>query len=194
MLELWVWRHPKPLGAVHGGVGRCIGRTDLAVDPRKAKRLAHRIRAAARRHELPRSVSVSPLARSREVGRWLRRWGWDCAVDARLLELNFGDWDGRPWSDIAWAEVEVWRGDLLNARPAGGESVAELALRVRQVLAGAVGASAAEPVWLLVGHAGWINVARLLAAQGPSFDPAPWPVAPRYGEPTRIRFGHTNSG
>ena len=43
-MTLSVWRHPQPVGAA----GRCIGHTDLPVDARKAKRLAHRIRQAAR--------------------------------------------------------------------------------------------------------------------------------------------------
>ena len=46
--DLWCWRHPPARGAS----GRCIGRTDLRVDPRKAKRLAHRIRRNARQHAL----------------------------------------------------------------------------------------------------------------------------------------------
>ncbi|RZL33467.1 MAG: fructose-2,6-bisphosphatase, partial [Rubrivivax sp.] len=90
-----IWRHPKPRGAE----GRCIGgRTDLAVDPRKAKRLAHRIRANARRHALPREVVTSPLARAADVGRWLKRWGFRWRVDAALAEMDFGAWDGRGWS------------------------------------------------------------------------------------------------
>ena len=44
-MTLWAWRHPRP----HGVAGRCIGHTDVAVDPRKAKRLAHRIRQHVRR-------------------------------------------------------------------------------------------------------------------------------------------------
>ena len=61
-LRIWIWRHPKPIGAA----GRCIGRTDLPVDPRRAKRLAHRIRQHARRHHLPHAVVTSPLRRLRE--------------------------------------------------------------------------------------------------------------------------------
>ena len=77
---LLAWRHPKARGAA----GRCIGQTDLAVDPRKAKRLAHRIRTLARRERLPRVVTVSALRRARDVGRWLARWGWRVQVDARV--------------------------------------------------------------------------------------------------------------
>ena len=36
MTNVWLWRHPRPTGHE----GRCIGRTDVPVDPRKARRLA----------------------------------------------------------------------------------------------------------------------------------------------------------
>jgi len=59
-MAVLAWRHPRPIGAD----GRCIGgRTDLPVDARKAKRLAHRIRAVARREGLVREAVCSPLER-----------------------------------------------------------------------------------------------------------------------------------
>ena len=152
---LWIWRHPRARGAG----GRCIGRTDLAVDPRKAKRLAHRIRQAARRQGLPHAVWVSPLQRSAAVGAWLRRWGFAVQVDTRLQELDFGTWDGQRWADIAWAEVQAWEDDLLRHAPGGGESVLQLAARVR-AFADEAHSAVVQPQpqpRLLVGHAGWIN-------------------------------------
>ena len=83
-VTLWVWRHPKPDGVA----GRCVGRTDVPVDPRRSKRLARRIQATARREHLPRVVFTSPLQRAADVGRWLRRWGWAHRVDAALLETD----------------------------------------------------------------------------------------------------------
>jgi alpha-ribazole phosphatase len=176
VVDLWCWRHPRAEGAA----GRCIGRTDLALDRRRAKRLAHRIRASARRQGLPRVVCVSPLARCRDVGRWLRRWGWRLVVDTRLLELDFGAWEGRLWDDIAWAEVEAWQADLLHHAPGGGESLQALALRVQAFVAAQAG-----PV-LLVGHAGWINALRAVAPGCTALAAADWPAPPRHGE--RVRW------
>ena len=125
-----IWRHPRPRGAA----GRCIGgRTDLPVDPRKAKRLAHRIRAHARRHGLPREVVTSPLARAADVGRWLRRWGFLWRVDATLAEMDFGAWEGRPGADIPREDFDAWTADFADLR-AGvhGESVRAFMLRVAQ--------------------------------------------------------------
>lgn len=176
MPELWAWRHPRAEGAG----GRCIGRTDLAVDARRAKRLAHRIRATARRHGLPRCVWVSPLQRARAVGRWLARWGWQVRVDARLAELDFGRWDGQPWACIACAEVEAWQADLLHHAPGGGEPLAALAARVQAFVAERDGPA------LVVTHGGWLNALRLPAGAR-SLAAADWPVPPPHASLTRWR-------
>ncbi len=170
---LWVWRHPRAIGAA----GRCIGRTDLAIDPRKAKRLAHRIRQTARRHGLPRAVWVSPLQRARAVGGWLRRWGFGVQVDARLQELDFGQWDGRRWCDIAWSEVQAWESDLLHHAPGGGESLQVLAARVQ---AFAAEATAGAPR-LAVSHGGWINALRHVPPGTAWLAAADWPPPVRHG-------------
>jgi alpha-ribazole phosphatase len=160
-----IWRHPKPRGAE----GRCIGsRTDLAVDRRKAKRLAHRIRAYARLHRLPREVVTSPLARAAAVGRWLQGWGFGWQVDAALAEVDFGAWDGRPWSDIPPAEFERWMSDFCGFDFDGGESLNALLART---------AAWEPPCALVVGHGGWINARRW---RGELPTPAVWPAPLRY--------------
>jgi len=174
---LWLWRHPKPVAAA----GRCTGQTDLPVDRRRAKRLAHRVRQVARRHGLPAEVWTSPLQRCAAVGRWLARWGWRHRVDARLLELDFGAWDGRRWVDIPWAEVQAWEADFCAHRPGGGESLASLASRVMAWRAD----SAAGRPQLVVAHAGVVNLLRLGAAW-PGLSAANWPRPPGYGVLTRL--------
>lgn len=173
---LIAWRHPKPIGAE----GRCIGaRTDLAVDPRKAKRLAHRIRRTTRREGLPRVVAVSPLRRCRDVGRWLRRWGFRCIVDARLIECDFGRWDGRRWDEIARGEIDAWAADLHDYRPGGGESVAMLLERVRAVTSDA-------PTGLLVTHGGWLSGLRWLRyGDGQVPDSGNWPATLGFADADR---------
>lgn len=159
MASFTIWRHPKPRGAA----GRCIGgRTDLPVDPRKAKRLAHRIRAHARRQDLAREVVTSPLARAADVGRWLKRWGFAWRVDAALAEMDFGAWDGRAWRDIPVAEFERWMADFCGFDFDGGETLAALLARA---------AAWRPPCALAVGHGGWINAWRW---RGEPPTPAHW--------------------
>jgi alpha-ribazole phosphatase len=173
---LHAWRHPRADGAQ----GRCIGRTDLRVDPRRAKRLAHRIRDFARRHGLPRIVVTSPLRRCRAVGRWLARWGWQQRIDSRLSELDFGRWDGQAWSTLDRAEIDAWSADLAHHAPGGGETVAALLQRARAFDPGAAR--------VLVTHGGWLCAAHWLRDHGDATpDGARWPPAPRHGQRVEIR-------
>ena len=173
-MSLHVWRHPKPNGAL----GLCIGRTDLPIDRRKAKRLAHRIRAHARRHSLPRLVVTSRLQRSAAVGRVLSTWGWRHTVDAQLDEFDFGAWDGKPWPDIAHGELDSWSTNFMSHRVGGGESVGALLERSRMFIA----ANAAPRELCIVGHAGWISAALWLQAHRDEVPQASaWPAAVAYG-------------
>lgn len=171
------WRHPRPIGFE----GRCIGsRSDLRVDRRKAKRLAHRIRARARRDGLPHAIACSPAQRCRAVAGWLRRWGWRVQIDGGLREIDFGAWDGQSWDTIGIAALDAWNAAYLDHRPPGGESLADLLQRVAawRLPAGLAG---------LVGHAGWLCARRWLAEQGAALPtPASWPASPRYGEAWRL--------
>ncbi len=162
-----VWRHPSPASVA----GRCIGRTDVGVDRRKAKRLAHRVRQWARHHRAARVVITSPLQRAAVVGRWLARWGWKHRIDARLSELDFGAWDGRLWVDIGAAPVQAWCADFARHAPGGGESVAQLLQRCDAFLR--------EPTCCVVAHAGWISAALWLNEHDGEPGAAQWPVAVR---------------
>ncbi len=196
--SVWVWRHPQPQGVA----GRCIGRTDVAVDPRRTRRLARRIQAAARRAGLARVVHTSPLQRCADVGRWLRRWGWTHVVDATLLELDFGTWDGQAWAHIGHVEVDAWCAAFATHTPGGGEPLVQLLKRAAAWQPGGHTRSewvqptdhAAQPracqadaakvsAVVVVGHAGWMLARRWAQTHGPSVWPtaADWPRPPAYG-------------
>jgi alpha-ribazole phosphatase len=152
--------------------------------PRRAKRLAHRVRAWARQARAERVVHTSPLQRGVAVGRWLRRWGWRHCIDARLLELDFGDWTGRPWSEIGAAPVDAWCAAFVDHAPGGGETVG--ALLARCAAFAAEHASGTAPC-IVIGHAGWISAAQWLATHRDSPNSAAWPTAVAYG--TRVELG-----
>lgn len=154
---------------------------DLAVDPRRAKRLAHRIRRVARHQRLPRVVVTSPLQRCAAVGRWLRRWGWVHRVDADLVELDFGAWDGRTWQTIAAADIDAWCADFCRHAPGSGEPLARLLQRA--ALWRPTGARC------VVTHGGWLLARRWQQDHPDGREPraADWPPAPRYGECVVLR-------
>jgi alpha-ribazole phosphatase len=175
--HLMAWRHPRPAGVQ----GRCIGRTDVPVDARKVKRLAHRIRQVARRHQWPRVIHTSPLQRCAAVGRQLRRWGWHHHVDTALLEMDFGAWDGLHWAHIAHQEVNAWCQDFAAYAPGQGESLHAMLARAANWLN--THAQADHKPVLVVAHAGWMLATSwvLRHEQAPE-QASHWPAAPVYGQ------------
>lgn len=176
---LWLWRHPRAEGAV----GRCIGGgTDLPVHWRRAKRLARRVQAHARRERLPHRVLTSPLQRCADVGRWLRRWGWSHVQLQALREIDFGTWEGRTWAQIGRPEVDAWCADFARYAPGGGESLEALLERVATLRL--------PERALVVAHGGTMVALRWASERrgtAPN-DPLAWPRAPRNGECWKIEL------
>ncbi len=180
--RLWAWRHPRPQNVE----GRCTGHTDVQVDPRRTRRLARRIQRTARRHGLPQHIWTSPLQRCADVGRWLRRWGWTHRIDAQLIEMYFGTWEGRMWDALPRSEIDAWAKDFEYYAAGGGESVRVLVERV----------AAWQPagIVLVVTHAGWMRARRwneqARAASGTAsssvralpLSAQTFPASPVYGE------------
>jgi alpha-ribazole phosphatase len=167
-----LWRHPKPMGVQ----GRCIGQLDVPLDHRRAKRLAHRIRAQARREGWPRIVCTSPLRRCWLVGRYLRAWGWRHEVHPALLEMSFGHWEGVSWQEIGRAQVDAWCADFADVAPGGGETLRQMLARV-----GAWQPPLAHCT--VVAHAGWMLARQWVETHAADDVPstvAQWPQAPSY--------------
>ena len=79
-----------------------------------------------------------------------------------LMEQDFGEWEGRRWSDLAEREgLEFWN-DPVGTAPPGGESYAEMAKRVAGAIAD-VGNQFPDGDLILVGHAGPIRAALVIA-------------------------------
>lgn len=175
---LFVWRHPRPEGAA----GRCIGAgTDLPVHWRRSKRLARRIQALARRERLAHEVWTSPLQRCADVGRWLRRWGWQHRQCRDLAELDFGRWDGQLWDRIGATAMDAWIADFAQHAPGGGESLQSLLQRAALWQAGA--GPWPGGTLLVVSHGGWMLARRWRQQHGAALpDAAHWPRPPRYAE------------
>ena len=169
MTTLYIWRHPKPLAAA----GICLGHTDMAVDNRKLKRLAHHIERFVRVHQLPKVIWVSPLQRSLRVGQLLTQRGFVCHVTPELAEINFGTWDGQAWAQIGKEEIDIWCDNFADFAPKNGESLQQLFERVATWLSihnteknELLTVSKSSSI-LAVGHAGWITAAKMIAAGNP---------------------------
>lgn len=154
-MHLYLVRHPQPLVASDV----CYGSTDLAVAPQEHARVASALTAT-----LPKGVALfsSPLRRCAELAeRLVSPLG--CAMpklDARLVEMHFGAWELRTWNDIARCEIDAWANNLVAYRPGGGESVMQMAERVRAFHADVL---LTQQDCIVICHAGTIRM--LLACQ-----------------------------
>jgi alpha-ribazole phosphatase len=170
-LTLWLVRHPAPVG----GAGRCYGRTDLPTDAAETARAAERLATV-----LPPGARAftSPLRRCQALADALqrRRPDLDIRPDARLVEMDFGHWEGRPWAALDAATLDAWTRDFWQHRPGGGESVQAVFARVEQALDDSR-AGPGDVVWLT--HAGVIRTVQLLARGVRRIDRAQdWPRTP----------------
>lgn len=151
-MVLHLVRHTRP--AVNPDL--CYGRLDVEL----ASSWRHDLESALRGVPIARQVFSSPSLRCRVLAEALgARDGVGVKLDERLLELDFGTWEGRPWSDIPHGEIDAWNRNLLTATPGGGESLATLWNRVMafwQELA-----PAGEPATIVTHH----GPIRAIAAQ-----------------------------
>lgn len=148
-MALILLRHTRPEGAE----GMCYGRSDLALAdcfPAHAARLADELPPVTR-------ILSSPLSRCLKLARHIAdARALPLATDKRLIEMDFGRWEGQRWDAIARHELDEWAADLEGANPHGGERVADLAARSRAAL---VEAARGDTPALVVTHAGVIKSA-----------------------------------
>lgn len=148
-MAITLLRHTRP--AIAEGV--CYGRTDLDL---ASSFLGE---AAALCPDLPRFERIvsSPLSRCHRLADYLaKQLERPLSIDERLIEMDFGRWEGIAWRDIPRAELDAWAEDFLHARPHGGETVAMLRDRTLDAL-GEIKAVATPT--LIVTHAGVIKAA-----------------------------------
>jgi alpha-ribazole phosphatase len=160
-------RHPTVLG----GAALCYGRLDLPLaDP------ARNIPDLIARLQPMRGATLwtSPLARCRLVAEALAL-DWSApspCQDDRLLEMDFGAWEGMRWEDVPRPDLDRWAADLPGFAPPGGEAGQMLATRVTAFWRDLDLASARHVV---VTHGGPLKILRALAEGRPVDlgDPAP---------------------
>jgi alpha-ribazole phosphatase len=119
-------RHPAPLI----GSGICYGRLDIAMDPVAEPQIA-RIVADPGLVGM-RGVWTSPARRCRGVADAVgRTLGISPVGDPRLVEMDFGEWEGRSWDSVGRADLDQWAACPLDFAPPAGETGAAMVLRVR---------------------------------------------------------------
>jgi len=136
--------------------GRLLGRadpplTDLGL--RQAGALAGTVRRGV---AAPVRLVSSPLARTRETAAALGL-GLPVEVDQRWVELDYGEFEGRPLADVPVVVWDTWRAEPGWAPP-GGESLRGVGERVRAAC-GDLAQEAAEADVVVVSHVSPIKAA-----------------------------------
>lgn len=116
------------------------------------------------------AVYSSDLSRC-QIGARLLAADHDLEVqcDAQLRELNIGAWEGKTWTELQALYPQQWQArlaDIVNYQVPQGESLADLADRIRPVIARIVAAHRGEEV-LVVAHGGTNRVILLDAIGAP---------------------------
>ncbi|WP_293780813.1 histidine phosphatase family protein [uncultured Oxalicibacterium sp.] len=152
-MHLYLIRHPRPIVAANV----CYGRSDLKVAEETLTSVHDALLPL-----LPTRARIfsSPLSRCTVLSNRLAE-ALDCApvYDERLREMHFGDWEMQPWDAIPRTDIDAWTSDLIGYRPGGGETVLEVAQRVRAFRDDLAGLDIEHAI--VICHAGTI---RLLAA------------------------------
>ena len=108
--------------------GQCYGRLDVPLAGSATVDIAAVLGRVA-----PVSVVVSsPATRCRQLAVALAsRDGCPLQFEPALRELDFGEWEGRSWSEIDRAQSDPWALDPWNLAPPGGESEAAMWTRLQ---------------------------------------------------------------
>ena len=169
-MDVILIRHARPAMTA----GLCYGRTDLELaspmDPEPSA-IVEKLSA-----HTPHRLLASPLQRSRLTAEALAQMAQlpTIEIDAQLMELDFGAWEGCQWEDIPRAEIDQWARDLVHGNPHGGESAADLLARV-MTWAEATSATPASCVWAVT-HAGCMRALAAHWLQRPLAETLQWPL------------------
>lgn len=156
-MTIYLVRH----GAPDAAENLCIGqhKVNVSADGRRA------IQALADTWAGPPPVRLlsSDLYRARMAALSLSQvWSLPIEEDPRLRAMDFGDWDGRSWSEIEaeeGARFQDWMADWADTPVPGGESFADVAHRVELWLRAVEQRHGEGDIVVAVTHAGVIRAA-----------------------------------
>ncbi len=168
--------------------GRYQGQSDIPLNA------SGRAQAVALARQLPRqcfsAIFSSDLQRARETAEIVaERLQLPVTLDARLREINQGQWEGQLVDVIQERYARLWLERLINPvkiRPPGGETVGEVAARVSAAL-DAICQRAPESLALVVSH-GLALATAICQARGTPIGHA-YSLIPANADPTWLEWG-----
>ncbi len=142
-------------GQAEGVKGRCVGHFDAPL----SQQGIDQIQALSFAESNATHIVSSDLKRAQQsAGIIARALSLTPATDPRLREMNFGEWDGRLWSELEQTDstrLSGWMEHWTAVAPPRGETVSDLAARVRSFLRDMTALTMrADRTIIVVAHAG----------------------------------------
>lgn len=110
--------------------GTCYGQTDVPLKSSFETEAAKVKQQLAGEHF--DAVYTSPLSRCTRLAAYC---GYPDAIrDPRLMEINFGEWEMKPFTSFTGEHAQRWFDDWINTPAPGGESFMDLYRRVADFL------------------------------------------------------------
>ncbi|MBK0371207.1 alpha-ribazole phosphatase [Flavobacterium agrisoli] len=149
-MEIYLVRHTETV--VPKGI--CYGQTDVAI----AQPYDTAFEKIAT--QLPHNAVLfsSPLQRCLQLAHYLQLHNKTekIQVDARLMEMHFGDWEMQAWNEIPTEILNPWMTDFVSVAVPNGESFEKLHQRVLDFIESEIKNLSTQNV-IIVAHAGIIR-------------------------------------
>ncbi|MEO8802557.1 MAG: alpha-ribazole phosphatase family protein [Rudaea sp.] len=146
-------------GEVDAPAGLCLGQTDAPLSA--AGFGAVQQLAATWSGPAPRFVFSSDLKRAQQSAAiFAAHFAVEPLADARLREVNLGDWDGKRWDEVVRSDAaryEHWTNNWVIQEAPNGESFSDVIRRTGAWLSSLLGSTSDDDCVLAVAHAGSIR-------------------------------------
>lgn len=128
---LWTIRHTKP----YNPNDVCYGRLDFDVSPTFEEESDGALKALVAAKAKPTRLFSSPLLRCTRLADKASSL-IHLPVEKRdeIIEINFGDWEGKHFSEIPREDMAGWAADLRGYRFKNGENFFDIDKRVQKFL------------------------------------------------------------
>ena len=148
-MEIYLVRHTPAIAAK----GLCYGQTDLEIQEPYME-LFETIKKNIEAKEF--ELYSSPLRRCVQLAKFLSNQS-SFTINPNLMEVNFGDWENKPWNDIPQESTKLWMNDFVNIAPPNGESFKAMHERIKVFIETELLPKSKHNSIVIVTHAGVIR-------------------------------------
>lgn len=122
-MEIYLIRHPKP--NVESNI--CYGQLDIDIENENTLNIDEICANIASKID---KIYTSPLQRCKKLALLIANKyeikHENIVINGALMELNFGEWEGKKWDDINQNILQNWMNDFVNYQVPEGESYMQL--------------------------------------------------------------------